>query len=638
MEVQAYRDAVKRGQKTVHAQIAHGAYPYLPALEEVLGTDAVTQGTNIGIVNIPTEWIVGTRTRGRAEAFACDFMPLLSEQSEFADKWRILYHAHLTEGIREPVKVISYLNRYYVEEGNKRVSIFKYVDTPEVTASVLHILPPMSDQEEHARFMELYTLQRDSGIYFVEFSRAGSAKEFCALLGVTPGERWDEEMRTSVRGACYWFRREFEALGGKKLSVTTGDALLVYLRVYGFERLHTSSMQEIKASLQKIWNELLLLEKEQPVEMVLNPAAETKKSVMSRVFSGSKKLPVDVAFVYDRSPSTSGWTLSHEMGRRYAERLLGHSIRTKAYPDAGQRGAKEVLQEAIADGNRVIFTTSPTLMPASLLAAADHPEVMIWNCSLNQPHRLVHTYYARMYEAKFVIGAIAGALAENETIGYIADVPIYGQVAAVNAFALGAEMVRPGVRVALEWSGTDHFDAALKRLREKNITLISSQDMAKLNAWNGASFGLARFDDDLGTHLAMPVWDWGVFYEMLLRRILSGQERAIHEKSDHALNYYYGMNAGAVSLQLGDALPESVKRLARILEKSVRGGICDPFRGKFVAQDGQVIADAHTSLALAEIIDMHTLVENVDGVIPLPEALTEDARALMEQASGKETA
>ena len=158
--------------------------------------------------------------------------------------------------------------------------------------------------------------------------------------------------------------------------------------------------------------------------------------------------------------------------------------------------------------------------------------------------------------------------------------------------------------------------------------------MAKLTDWHGASFGLARFEAQDSVNLAMPVWDWGVFYETLLRRILSGQERAEYEKSHKALNHYYGMSAGVVSLQLSDALPEAVKRLSRILEKSVREGICDPFRGKVTAQDGSIIADAHSSPELSEIIEMNTLVSNVIGEIPPPEAFGEGARAVLETAGG----
>lgn len=48
------------------------------------------------------------------------------------------------------------------------------------------------------------------------------------------------------------------------------------------------------------------------------------------------------------------------------------------------------------------------MMKDSLKVAVDHPDVKILNCSLNTSHKYIRTYYARMYEAKFLSGMIAG--------------------------------------------------------------------------------------------------------------------------------------------------------------------------------------------------------------------------------------
>lgn len=62
---------------------------------------------------------------------------------------------------------------------------------------------------------------------------------------------------------------------------------------------------------------------------------------------------------------------------------------------------------------------------------------------MNTSHPTIRTYYARMYEGKFLMGVIAGCLTPDNKIGYIADYPIYGCTANINAFALGAKMVNP---------------------------------------------------------------------------------------------------------------------------------------------------------------------------------------------------
>lgn len=83
-----YAKALQAGQKYYRDCIAHGRYPYPQVLDEILVDDSMIAGSvDIGLVEIPTEQINGTKTRGRRSAFAGNFMPLIDSGSEFADKW-----------------------------------------------------------------------------------------------------------------------------------------------------------------------------------------------------------------------------------------------------------------------------------------------------------------------------------------------------------------------------------------------------------------------------------------------------------------------------------------------------------------------------------------------------------------------
>lgn len=212
--------------------------------------------------------------------------------------------------------------------------------------------------------------------------------------------------------------------------------------------------------------------------MKLAPA-EKKPGLLTRVLSGGEKKWMKVAFIHDRDPATSGWTKGHEQGRQHVQRVFGEHITATPYFNAMEKDPADVLEQAIEEGCTVLFTTSPRLLPASLRAAVAHPEVTILNCSLNKSHRYIRTYYARMYEAKFVIGTVAGALAGSDDVGYLCDYPIFGQIAGINAFAPGVQLVNPRARVYLEWSATGGEEAAVKRLTDRGIRLISSQDLTR---------------------------------------------------------------------------------------------------------------------------------------------------------------
>lgn len=70
-----YRNALRAGQRAYRACVARGQSPYLKVLDEILnGVDIVAQEP-LGLVDIPAESIVGTKTSGRHTAFAANFMP-----------------------------------------------------------------------------------------------------------------------------------------------------------------------------------------------------------------------------------------------------------------------------------------------------------------------------------------------------------------------------------------------------------------------------------------------------------------------------------------------------------------------------------------------------------------------------------
>ena len=51
-------------------------------------------------------------------------------------KWSDLYDSYKQEGIRDAIKVYEYMNRYYVQEGNKRVSVSHYGGTDPFSGEI----------------------------------------------------------------------------------------------------------------------------------------------------------------------------------------------------------------------------------------------------------------------------------------------------------------------------------------------------------------------------------------------------------------------------------------------------------------------------------------------------------------------
>ena len=183
----------------------------LPNLDDILKEKNIVavREVPLGLVQIPSELIVGTKTAGRSSAFSKGFKPLLKENTEFAYKWMALYKAHLNEGIREPIKAYEFMNKFYVEEGNKRVSVLKFFDAVSIPGNVTRIVPPRTEEKENKiyyEFMDFYALSR---INYIWFTQLGSFAKLQRLVGKRPDEAWSDDDRLDFASAYNRFRAEY---------------------------------------------------------------------------------------------------------------------------------------------------------------------------------------------------------------------------------------------------------------------------------------------------------------------------------------------------------------------------------------------------------------------------------------------
>lgn len=617
-----YNKAMKLGKKEGEC---------VPVLDDILKEKNITAPREIplGIVQIPSELLVGTKTAGRSSAFSKSFYPLLKEDTEFAAKWKELYQAHLNEGIRDPIKAYEFMNKFYVEEGNKRVSVLKFFDAVSIPGNVIRIVPPRTDDKENKiyyEFMDFYSL---SGINYIWFSQEGSFAKLQRLVGKRPDEVWSEDDKLTFSSIFSRFTTEYKANGGDKLPIEPGDAFLSFIKVYDYHTLDDMTSAELKAKLIKSWDEFQLLITDDSLELQMDPTKDTevKKNIFARLIPVSTPKQ-HVAFIHEKTAKTSGWTYSHELGRMHLEEAFADQISTTCYNNATEENAEELLNKAIADGNNLIFTTSPPLMKASLKVAIEHPEVKILNCSLNTSHKYIRTYYARMYEAKFLMGAVAGAMSRNGKIGYIADYPIFGMTANINAFALGAKMVNPRAKIFLEWSTLKDHDV-MEAFKQNEVHYISGQDMI-IPGEASRHFGLYRADEESPLNLAMPIWHWGKFYEKMIRNIMDGSFKYDNATANtKGLNYWWGMSAGIIDVICSKHLPIGTARLVDLLKQTICQGNFNPFSGVLYSQKGLVQRDADKVMSPEEIVTMDWLAENVIGFIPKMDDLIEKAKPVV---------
>lgn len=630
MSMIEYEKAYKLGKKDYQARLMKGQQPTLKVLDDIIPDTARCVEVSLGLVQIPMDRIVGTKTGGRSNAFSGGFMPILLNNTEFAAKWANLSTSHMEEGIHDPIKAYEYMNEFYVEEGNKRVSVLKFFDAVSVPGKVIRILPPRTKEKNNKLYYEFVDFYELSKINYIWFSNLGSFARLQEAVGKKEGEVWSEDDRLDFSFIYARFSAEYKTKGGDKLSMTTGDAFLAFITLYGYKSLEDKTSNEIRDLVAKSWEEFMIGGPEKKVELKMEPTQE-KKPLLNRILPVSAQ-KLKIAFLYEKTPSSSAWTYAHELGRLHIEQTFSEEISTVCYENITQELAEETLEKAVRDGCRVIFTTTPAFVTASVKAAIAHPEVRILNCSLNTAHRYIRTYYARMHEAKFLMGAIAGTLADNNRLGYIADYPILGVIASINAFALGAKMVNPRAEIYLEWSRLkDDNTDSLENLQEKGVSIISGKDM-NIPEDSSRFFGLYSLKSIYPRNLAMPLWHWGKFYERLLRTIMDGAWKYDESANEvKAINYWWGMSADVVDIICSQSLPIGTKRLVNLLKHAIRTEEYTPFSGILYSQEGMVQGDPDKRLSAEEIMAMDWLAENVIGSIPSPTELRETAQPVIHQ-------
>lgn len=636
-----YSTARRRAVKEYTANISRGKPGHLPFLGGMLNNVDIVSEVDLGIVEVPLKKIVGTYTHSRSTTFASNFMPLLPEGTEFSSKWKSLCEVHLKEGIRDPIKVYEYLNWFYVVEGNKRVSVLKYFGAYSISAKVTRLIPAKDEKDPtikiYYEFLEFY---KKTGINSIWFSKENRFKEMLDYL-----EEFEPSLTTIANKYKYFtnsvylpFRRVYLKLGGGRLPITTGDAFLEYIKVYGLS--DDSDEEVLKSNLKKFLTELEQFAEDEDVVVHTEPLPDRDSKILTTISSLVRpKRKLKVSFVYPGIIEKSNWTYSHNWGRLHVENKMKDQVSTYYIENVPEDiRAYEYLKQLAEEGSDIIFATSPAFINATLKAALEYTHVKFFNCSQTHSFRHVTTYFGRIYEPRFLVGIIAGALTRSKVLGYVATYPIPEVISGVNSFTLGARMVNPDVKVKVAW--TNAWDSDQKS-REASIKLIQSG--ADIISHHN-TLGNREFCKEFGVYytvcsvdkencvpkdyLASPVWNWGIFYEKIITTILKGNWNSAGiggGSGSKLINFWWGMDSGIVDVFYSSRLvPRQTAKLVDFMKKMIENNAFHPFSGPIYDRQGNLRVERDQISGHDDILSMDWLVEGVEGELPEVQKYGED--------------
>ena len=624
-----YKNALKSGQRAYRACVARGQSPYLAVLDDILVNVNIVAQEPLGLVEIPAESIVGTKTSGRHTAFAPNFMPLLEPDTEFAGKWSNLCDAHLEEGIHTPIIAYEFLNKFYVQEGNKRVSVLKYFDAVRIAGTVTRLIPERNDSLENRIYYEFLDFYKLSKVNDVHFSRLGGYAKLQTLVCKASGESWTDDDRLSFSSFYTMFRQQFLALGGGGLNLTAGDAMLVYLSVYRYADACESTPSQMKQNLEKLWDEVKVLTEPQAVALSLEPKQGPGEPLLAKLNIFTKPSELKVVFLHEHNAENSAWVRAHDKGIEALQQAFPDRVLiTRKENIEPEVDAEQVLEDVAHDNADVVFTSSARMHTACLKVAAQHPKTRILNCSLNAPHPLVRTYYPRTYEVTYLLGMLAGVMARTDRVGYVAANPVYGIPAAVNAYAQGLKTVRPDAKVVLRWACLPDPAHPLDFSDRPDVEIFYARDNREPEGTH-RDYGLVhRMPDGSLQPLGLPVWRWDTFYIEIIRSIFDGAWDS-DAAGARAVNYWWGMRSGAEEIDYSKDLPAGTLQLLDLMEKMLHEDDLRIFPEDLYAQGHVLHSPEAVVYSPKELMEMDWLDECVEGALPHYDELDVKTHVLM---------
>lgn len=269
-----------------------------------------------------------------------------------------------------------------------------------------------------------------------------------------------------------------------------------------------------------------------------------------------------------------GWNESHFNGIRTACDSHQCIMYSKELVPEEEEPLRQAVSELVKQGCSVIFLTSYGYGVYADDIAEKYPNVAFYCISGDVSAKNCMSYFARMYQARYLTGIVAGSASESGLLGYVSAMPIPETVRSVNAYALGARRANPSAKVIVKYTGTwddpDKEEAATRQLSEAGADVITFHEDRPYAIDLADEMGLYTTGYDYVSKeysdrfLTAAVFDWDMLYSRILSDYLSG-------RANFSNDYWLGLNESAVSLYpYSDLVSEETRKLVSAEEERIK--------------------------------------------------------------------
>lgn len=617
-----YERAYRLGQKEYSALTARGEKGNLLVLDELMDEGRVMAYMKQPTREISLSRVVGTYTSGRSHSFSASFLPLHPEGSEFASKWTALCESHMNEGLRDPIQVYEYLWKYYVVEGNKRVSVLKYFGALSYRAEITRLIPQLDRDDPDTATYYAYIKYDKNGLF--KNIQLSSAERYETLREVEEKlvKGLPENAEPINFNAMYlMFESAYQHAGS---ALPLGDAFLEYLKIYGF--ILDTPVNQVQERIRSLKPQLILAQnpKAEPT-LLMDVQEEVPQTFMSRLFS-PRRTP-KVLFAYAKGRTEINWIGEHEKGRQRMQAELKSQVQSSFIEDLTPENAYERLCEE-ASGMDLLFVTAAPLAQAALRFSLEHPGCLTLVYSRARQDYRLNTYYGRYYEPCFLCGVAAGLGTRSGKVGYVTPrTETKRHTSDINAFGLGVKSVRPDADVYLIMKdvSADEPTSVANGIRHAveggcDLALVPDYPGLQMVGPPEGSFSFLLRLRDLGApseYLASPAWDWGRYYTEIVKSYLNNSLdviKLIDREDPNVIGLWWGLGSGALAFKTTNFLHPIANNMLHYIRSSIQLGRFRPFHGPIRDQEGVLRVPEHSDPKPYEIMSMDWLADFIQVI------------------------
>ncbi len=265
----------------------------------------------------------------------------------------------------------------------------------------------------------------------------------------------------------------------------------------------------------------------------------------------NEEAAITVGAVFIGDPHDQGWNQCHYEGIVNACREQSCALCTEFKVPEEETAVRNAVSALVAKGCSCIFLTSYGYGQHISNIAKDYPQIAFYDLSDDGSSKNCMSYFARMYQVRYLSGIVAGAATKSGILGYVTSMPVPETIRSVNAYTMGIRKVNPSAKVLVKYTGSWDDKAleenAVKELSDAGADVITFHEDRPYSIDLADEMGLYTtgynfvYKDYSDRFLTAAVTNWDMLYEIILNDYLSG-------RANFSQDYWLGLSDDAVSL------------------------------------------------------------------------------------------